>query len=227
MPKDVQGRLVDWLLERPNNAPRLIAGFSHDPQADVQTGQLRQDLLLALSVQVITLPPLRERREDLPRLATAILERAAGAGAAPCPGWQPETLEMLQSYSWPGNLRELEAAMIQAAAAANGHRLTPQHLPQAIRREAGRKQAVAESPAPTEERKIPLDEVLEKVEKRLILLALHRTKGQKAEAAELLGIWRARLIRRLEALQIGEEDWRKCVPGGSSDAPSADRGLRE
>src|SRR5262249_8055291 len=83
------------------------------------------------------------------------------------------------------------------------------------------------SPTPTEDRKIPLDALLEKIEKRLILLALHRTKGQKAEAAELLGIWRARLFRRLEALQIRDDDWRTIAPGAPSDAPPADRSVRE
>jgi DNA-binding NtrC family response regulator len=209
MPKDLQARLTEFLTDRPANGSRLIAGFSHDPESDVHVDHVRRDLSLALNIQTIKLLPLRNSTEDLPRLATTMLERATVTGISACPGWQPEALEMLRGYSWPGNLRELESAMLHAARAANGQRLGPEHLPPAIRREAGRKQAVAESPAPTEQRKIELDAVLEKIEKRLILLALHRTKGQKSEAAELLGIWRARLLRRLEALKIGEDDWRK------------------
>ncbi|HLW68269.1 MAG TPA: sigma 54-interacting transcriptional regulator [Gemmataceae bacterium] len=209
MPKELQARLAEWLADRPAVGPRLIAGFSRDPQADAQTGLLRADLLLALSVQTINLLPLGDRPEDLPRLAATMLERAAARGAPVSPGWQPETLEMLRNYSWPGNLRELQSAMAHVLQVANGQRIIPEHLPPAIRREVGRRQAVAESPSPKEESRIALDALLEKIEKRLILLALQRTKGQKAEAAELLGIWRARLFRRLEALEIGEDDWRK------------------
>jgi DNA-binding NtrC family response regulator len=209
MPAVLQARLAEWLADRPANGPRLIAGFSNDPEADVRADRLRNDLFLALNIQAITLLPLRERPEDMPRLAAAVLENATVAGIPACPGWQPEALEMLRGYSWPGNLRELGAAMLFAARAANGHKLAPEHLPPAIRREAGRKQAVADSPTPTEESKFALDGLLEKIEKRLILMALQRTKGQKAEAAELLGIWRARLFRRLEALKIGENDWRR------------------
>jgi DNA-binding NtrC family response regulator len=209
MPKNLQARLAEWFAERSVSGPRVVASFNCDPASVVAAGFLREDLYLPLSVQTITLVPLRERLGDLPRWASGMLERCQHAGLPACPGWDGETLEFLTQYSWPGNLRELDSAMYEAARNANGHRLSAQNLPDAIRREVSRNRVMAASPTPAAPRKLTLDQILEQIERRMILMALRKCKGNKSEAADLLGIWRARLLRRLEALKIDDDDWRK------------------
>ena len=176
------------------------------------------ELHLALSLQTIFLPPLRERRDDLPRLASLLLDRATAAGVPKSPGLKAEALEVLRDYSWPGNLRELDDALAFAARQANGQPIGPDDLPNTILREAARKSAVASSPTAPAAVPTPLDPLLARVEKRLILAALRSARGVKAEAARLLEIPYARLIRRMQALDIA---------GAATDEAPADRDRRD
>jgi DNA-binding NtrC family response regulator len=108
-----------------------------------------------------------------------------------------EAKEILRRHSWPGNLWELEETLAAARRHATGPQLEIADLPAALRlrQAAGR--------APAAERPLPLDKLLEQTERRLIELALRRAKGNRGRAAEILGIWRARLLRRTEALGLG------------------------
>src|SRR5205823_7426372 len=118
--RDVQVRLAGWLRERPADGPRVVAGLAADP-----VDSLVPELHLGLSVQTIRVPPLRERIDDLPRLAGLFLDQATAAGAPACPGFSTESLELLREYPWPGNLRELDAAVDRAARLAGGATIEP------------------------------------------------------------------------------------------------------
>src|SRR5262249_35166922 len=204
----LQCRLAEWLHDRPANGPRIVAGFRLDPAEEVATGQLLADLRLLLSVQSIIVPPLRQRLGDLPRLATAFFERSKKTGGTGGSGFSPEAFDILRAYPWPGNMREFESALESAAARAKGEMIEPAHLPEAIRATVGRLKSVAASATPSPLARIKLADVLEGVERRLIVQALTKAKGDKTQAADALGLWRETLLRRLRALKISDGDWR-------------------
>jgi transcriptional regulator with PAS, ATPase and Fis domain len=215
LPRDLQARLVEWLRSEHADGPRLIASCVREPADDVTAGRLLPELRMALDIQSIRLPPLRERLPDVPRLATAMLE-SAGVGSKPLAA---EALEALTAYSWPGNLRELEEVMLAAAKNAGEGSIEVAHLPATVR---GRPSA----PAGPERKTFPLKETLREMQRRLILFALRRARGHKVEAARLLDISRSELWRRMGELGIGEDDWRQ-LPGkeaGGDEAPP-DRGV--
>ncbi len=187
LPREFQARLVERIHSR--SGPRLLAGCQADV-TDVAAGRLLEELHVALGTLVIEVPPLRERRADLPFL----VERLAKTDGGP---WKltPAAWDILERYGWPGNLRELADVLAQAARHAVGDTIDALHLPAAVR-------LAVEMPVGVPERGLPLDTILEQVERRLLELALQRTGGNRSRAAELLGIWRPRLNRRLEALGI-------------------------
>lgn len=215
LPLDLQARLCEYLADAgPANSsdrPRLAAGCRTDPGEDVRAGRLLADLHAALSTLVIELPPLRERLADLPLLALHFLERsrdAAPAGmrnesSAGC-GLTPEAWDLVRAYPWPGNLRELAAVL--AACVRRRDRdgsglLDAKALPAYLRL-----QAPSAARGAAAERALPLDQLLEQAERRLIQLALRRCQGNKSKAAALLAIWRQRLMRRMAALGIADPE---------------------
>lgn len=226
LPRDLQQRLLDWLGKQPQETLRFVAAFEQDPGLDVNRGRLIEDLRLALAVQTIETPPLRERLDDLPRLAAAMLGRIERLDGTRGAGISDEAIEVVRAYPWPGNLPELDLALRGAAQMANGNAIKPEHLPESIRRHVSRVEAAAASPAPKPAEKLALDDVLAQVERRLILQAMGRSRGNQEQAAEMLGIWRARLGRRLKALKIEARDWHKFLPPeAADDALPPDRGV--
>jgi DNA-binding NtrC family response regulator len=151
---------------------------------------------------------LRERREDLPMLLERLLARARAAMDKPVAELSPECREILQTHAWPGNLRELAAVVQSACRRAAGQRLEVGDLPLYLR----------QPPASTP-RHLPLDPLLEQVEKRLLALALRLVQGNKKKAADLLEIWRPRLLRRLTALKLdgGQADEANPPPAERRD----------
>jgi DNA-binding NtrC family response regulator len=133
------------------------------------------------------LPTLRERLEDLPRFVAHFLPGVAVEAAV---------FDVLRAQPWAGNLRELADALGAAATATNGGTVKAEHLPRELR-----VRAHLEPPAPAA-KAIALDPLLEAVEKRLIVLAMRKANGHQTKAAELLGIFRTRLGRRLDALGL-------------------------
>jgi DNA-binding NtrC family response regulator len=160
----------------------------------VAAGRLLEELHWRLSTLVLEVPPLRERRADLPALA----ERFLGAGEKSGMGLTPAAWEALAAHAWPGNLAELRRVLLAASARAAGERIDLDDLPMALR-EA---RLIEHDPARTAGGSLALEEVLAQVERRLIRLALARARGNRSRAAELLGIHRPRLLRRMEALGI-------------------------
>jgi DNA-binding NtrC family response regulator len=203
LPRDLQARLCVWLdAAHAEGAPRLLAGCRGDPRADVAAGRLLEALHCGLSTLTSAVPPLRERLADLGWLCDRMLQRAADGAGTPAT-LTAAALDVLRAHRWPGNLRELFNVLADAAARAGDRAIEPGDLPWYLR-----------PVAPGTERTLPLDSILEQVERRLLRLALDVAKQNRTRAAELLAIWRPRLIRRLEALGLSAG---KASPEGTDD----------
>ncbi len=202
LPRDLQMRLVDFLAEANDDRPRLMAGCRVPPEEEIKTGRLSEELLCALGTLVISLPLLRERVTEIPELANRILERLHGRDEGPMPKLTPAALEILQTYSWPGNWRELGQVLAEARSPGKDNRIDAADLPSYLRLAVKMGQAV-----PVEsDRQLPLDSLLEQAERRLIQHALKLAGGNKTRAAAILSIWRPRLLRRMEALGIKDSE---------------------
>jgi two-component system response regulator HydG len=179
---------------------RLVSATNRDLSAMVREGRFREDLFYRLDVVSIVLPPLRERPGDVEELARHFLARTAPRLGRAVSGLAPEALELLRRHRWPGNVRELENVLEQALVFAEGELVRPQDLPDVLRRAP---------PAPTLpvlEGDRSLTEVLEDLERQLILAAYERAKGVKAETARLLGIKPSALYYKLEKYGIVRSD---------------------
>jgi DNA-binding NtrC family response regulator len=184
---------------------RVLAATNRDAEEEVHEGRFRQDLLYRLNAVTIHLPPLRERREDIRTLARYFAERTMGVDARPI-SFSKDALWLLENYDWPGNIRELENAVVRAAALSNSV-VRPEDLPERIRRSF--KNNYGMSPPSAAEaatgQTIDGDESalsLAEVERRHILRILAGTGGNKQAAARILGIDRTTLQRKLERYQL-------------------------
>jgi transcriptional regulator with PAS, ATPase and Fis domain len=196
LPRDLQLRLAESLGSAdPATAPRLLAGSQTTLEAELAVGRLMAELGCLLGTLVIEVPPLRQRLDDLPDLVDYFLTRTTGEvpAAVAVDVWEP-----LRSYSWPANLRELHAALATARRHAGKEPIAAAHLPAAIRRAF----VLSGTAGRSLSRPLQLDYLLEEAERRLIEQALRRAGGNKTKAAQMLGIWRPRLLRRMEALHI-------------------------
>ena len=209
LPRDLQLRICVRLQDSgvDTAGPRLTAGCGGDPLQEIRAGRLIEELYALLAVLTMSVPPLRERAADLPALVDRLLDRCNEEGGPKAVRLAPDVWDVLRAHAWPGNLRELYAVLSEARRHAGGERITAADLPASLRL----LRRMEETPGRRAERPLPLDALLEQAERRLIEMALERAGGKKHRAAEILSIWRARLIRRMKALGIGdaEED-----PGG-------------
>ena len=172
---------------------RVIAATNRDLEAAMQEGAFRQDLYYRLNVVPIHIPPLRERREDIPALVNHFLSKFQTAEKPIIIA--PEAAQILYEYDWHGNVREVENAIEHAAVLCEDNRITPDDLP-AVMRKASAAQTAA--PAPVPAGMLPLEEM----EKRTIISALKKTGGNQTRAAELLGITRRTLGYRLKKYNL-------------------------
>ncbi|MEB6372932.1 sigma-54-dependent response regulator transcription factor ZraR [Klebsiella michiganensis] len=166
---------------------RLIAATHRDLAEEVSAGRFRQDLYYRLNVVTIDMPPLRQRKEDIPQLARYFLQRYAERNRKAVQGFTPQAMDLLIHYAWPGNIRELENAVERAVVLLTGEYISERELPLAI---AG----TSVSDAPHGE---DIIQPLVEVEKEAILVALEKTGGNKTEAARQLGITRKTLLAKL------------------------------
>jgi DNA-binding NtrC family response regulator len=162
---------------------RVLSATNADLAAEVAAGRFREDLLFRLNTVEIRLPPLRERREDIPLLATAVLARFAARYRKTVTGFDAGAMEALLRYAWPGNVRELEHTVERAVLLAEGSAVRASEL---SLRGPG-------DGAPRLE-----DLSLEAVERVLIEKALNRFEGNVSAAAQALGLSRSALYRRLQ-----------------------------
>ena len=163
---------------------RVIAATHRDLVQEVASGRFREDLLYRIRVARLKVPPLRERKEDIPLLASAFLGEARISSGKPTLQLSTEALRALSSYSWPGNVRELRNAFDHAAIHARGV-ITPSDLPPEI---VGSRRK-EDPPGP--------EETVQVDERELLLAALKKAKGNRSLAAKVLGISRATLYRRI------------------------------
>jgi two-component system response regulator HydG len=175
---------------------RVVSATNRDLSARVREGRFREDLFYRLDVVEIPLPPLRERPGDVEELARWFLRRAAPRLGRAVSDFAPEALELLRRHRWPGNVRELENVVEQALVFADGEVVRPEDLPDGLRRPT----PAAALPVPAGDRS--LTEILEDLERQLILAAYERAKGVKAETARLLGIKPSALYYKLEKYGI-------------------------
>jgi DNA-binding NtrC family response regulator len=178
---------------------RIIAASNKQLEALVESQGFREDLFYRLSVIPITIPPLRERRDDIPLLIESFLSRFNSEKKHAVTGFSRETLSILCDYDWPGNVRELENLVERLVILKDSGLIAPMDLPEKY---LARKVQVQTPALPVgnefPENGICLNSALEEFENRLILQALERTRGNKKEAALLLNLKRTTLIEKLK-----------------------------
>ena len=162
---------------------RLIAASNRDLEEAVQEGILREDLFYRLNVIPIQLPPLRERREDIPLLVAHFLQKFSKELGKDVRGVAPEAMAVLERYRWPGNIRELENVLERAIVLGAGEMLGVEALPESVRRERPTK---AMDSVDLPEEGLDLEATLDSIESRYLQRALDRTGGVQTKAAELL-----------------------------------------
>jgi two-component system response regulator HydG len=174
---------------------RVISATNKDLDREVAEGRFRQDLYYRLHVLPVALPPLRERREDVPLLVEHFIKKLAAKINPRIRSVSDAALGRLMAYHWPGNVRELENAIEQALVFAEGDRIEAAALPSFLAGGGG--DDTLEVP-----RELSLPEILDDLERQLILKAFQKAKGVKTETARLLGIKTSALYYKLEKYKI-------------------------
>ncbi len=172
---------------------RIIAATNLNLVDEVKSKRFREDLYYRLNVIEIRLPPLRDRKEDIPLLVEAFFRRCRESGRKAVTGLTESALALLIDYPWPGNVRELENVVERAVTLARDVQIGPEDLPPAIQGARGDRRVIDEAA----ERTLPLSEV----EKEYILRILDKMGGNKYQAAQVLGIDRKTLYRKLADIE--------------------------
>src|SRR6478736_3300137 len=183
---------------------RLIAATNKNLEQLVREGKFRDDLFFRLNVVRITMPPLRERKEDIPILVRGFLRHFCRENQKPLLDLVPNAMDALLAYDWPGNIRELRTAIEHGVVMATGKQITLRDLPAAVRQVATAK--LPGGVSPTEafgEKTSPLD--LHETERRLIAQALAATNGNVTAAAKKLGISRRTLHRKINEMNLAKK----------------------
>jgi len=174
---------------------RVVSATNKDLENEVTTGRFRQDLFFRLHVLPVKLPPLRERREDIPMLCAHFIAKLGPKTNPRIRGIGDAALGRIMAYHWPGNVRELENAIEQSLVFAEGDEITPTALPQFL-------QGGAEEEGLAVPRELSLPEILDDLERQLILKAYAKAGRVKTETARLLGIKTSALYYKLEKYGI-------------------------
>ncbi|MGC9141027.1 MAG: sigma-54-dependent transcriptional regulator [Caldimicrobium sp.] len=173
---------------------RVIAATNKDLEALIKEGKFREDLYYRLNVIEIKIPPLRERKEDIPALTYFFIDKLSKEHGKKIKGITSEALTCLMQYNWPGNVRELKNVIERAIILATEEYITLNELPERIKGEKNLSQSFK-----------PLKEALEEFEKNIILNTLKQCAYNKEKAAQLLGIDLATLYRKLKKYQLTED----------------------
>jgi DNA-binding NtrC family response regulator len=174
---------------------RVIAATNIDPLDAIRQGRLREDLYYRLNVFALRLPPLRDRREDLPLLVQAFINEFNTRNQKSIVGVEHEVMRILEGHAWPGNVRELRNVIERATILALGPMIETRHLPPALVSEpvvSPQRPQLALTPGTT----------VEEAERRLILMTLDHTRDNKTRAAEILGISLKTLHNKLNKLRL-------------------------
>jgi two-component system response regulator HydG len=208
--------LQDGEVERLGGRPvhvdiRLCAATNQDLQKAVREGRFREDLYYRLNVIAVAVPPLRDRRDDIPLLCDHFLRRFCEKNNKQIAGFSREAIDRLASYEWPGNVRELENAIERAVVLSRGAVIGEDDLPREVRRTGP---AIGDSRTLS----IPIGTPLEEIERRVIHETLRHTKGDKRLCAQLLGIATRTIYRKLESARTESEP---AEAGDGAPAPAA------
>ena len=227
MPIDLQTRFLRVLQERefrPLGSTqvqkadfRLIAASNRRPEEAIRLGRLREDLFYRLNTFTLSIPPLRNRTEDIPELAQVFLQRFCTKMNKPLMTIQSEAYDALLRYQWPGNVRELQNVIERAVVLTNGSMITRRNLPHEVLHGASFEQNMAPaqiqappasglSEPPPQMRSLVTDSQsfnLAEREKAALMAALDQCNGNKKKAAELLGIHRPTLYTKLKKFGLG------------------------
>ena len=174
---------------------RIVAATNKDLKAEIEKGNFREDLYFRLNVVNIHVPPLRERKDDLPLLISAFLKEFAAENGKPVEGMDDKVRAALYAYDWPGNIRELRNCMESAVVMSKGPVITEGDLPPSIKRQNDEGWI-----------RIPLGTSLEEAERIIIRDTLSAFKGNKSRTAEVLAIGRKTLHRKLAGWDEGAEE---------------------
>lgn len=178
---------------------RVVTATNKDLQQEVKDGNFREDLFYRLHIIPIELPPLRERPSDIPLLVEHFIAKLARRTRSDVQGIEPDALHLLGNYTWPGNVRELENVIERALVFAEHSRLRIEDLPPVI---TGRSAQDALH-LPDGDRSLP--DILEDLERQLILRAFRKAEGVKTETARLLGIKPSALYYKLEKYSVDDD----------------------
>jgi len=173
---------------------RVLAATNIDPVEAVHAGKLREDLFYRLNVFAMRLPPLRERKEDLPLLVQSFINEFNARNQRSIAGVDQQAMRMLEQYGWPGNVRELRNVIERATIIAPGPFIEPKHLPPSLAGEP----AVAHQPQVA----LGPGTTVEEAERQLIMMTLEHTRDNKTRAAEILGISLKTLHNKLNKLKL-------------------------
>jgi DNA-binding NtrC family response regulator len=218
VPTNIQVKLLRVLQEREferlgSNVTRsvdvrVVAATNADLRAALEQGRFREDLYYRLNVVPINVPPLRERKEDIPFLAMHFVNKLAKDLSSPIEQISPAAMDRLLIYTWPGNVRELENTIERSMVLANGNVLEPADIRiENIRQPNG---------VSTQEALLPEGVTLEQWEQNMIREAMRRADGNKSQAARLLGLTRNALRYRLS--QMGMETGKDGDEGAAAEA---------
>jgi len=184
---------------------RIIAATNANLEQSVQKAEFREDLYYRLNVITISLPPLRQRSEDIPLLARHFLVKYSEENEKPLEGIDPQTMEILMDYHWPGNVRELENIVERAVVLSSGNSLTVDLLPPAVREPSSLPTPLASLPI----NGMSFKEAVSAYERQLIVRALQNADGVQKKAAELLKVRPTTLHEMMKRLDISVDR----VPG--------------
>ena len=213
LPLDIQPKLLRFLEQgeimpvgetRPQGVDvRVLAATNADLEQRVAEGKFREDLYYRLSVIRIHVPPLRERREEIPHLSTFFLREACDRLGKPDVQLAPATLDLFARYWWPGNIRQLRNEIQRAVAMSTpGGAVEPHHLSADLAAPASPTETAAAAVAVQAARPRNLAAAIADVEKELIVAALERTRGNISETARLLGLTRRGLYLKIRRLRL-------------------------
>jgi DNA-binding NtrC family response regulator len=181
---------------------RIIAATNKNLEQLVREGKFRDDLYFRLNVVRITMPPLRERKEDIPVLVRGFLRHFCKVNDKQLVDLTADAMDALLTYDWPGNVRELRTAIEHGVVMATGPKITLRDLPMAVRQSATAKLPDGISAHAFGEKMSPLD--LHETERKLIAQALAATNGNVTAAAKKLGISRRTLHRKINEMSLSK-----------------------
>ncbi len=177
---------------------RVIAATNRDLEDMIERGEFRQDLYYRLNIITLVIPPLRERKEDIPALCATLLKKINNHFDYGVDEVSPEAMAVLTEYNWPGNVRELENVLERAVNLVDEETMIfPQHLPPLV------KKAYKSKEGPDKDTEQKLSSVIDDAEKQAICKALEAAGGNKSKAAKLLGIHRSGFYQKLQKYNLG------------------------